>query len=58
MECVNALHAQAKKYDRAIAILARHGWWDKLIGVVRLLEKGDSRNLSACAAHFRKVGLS
>ena len=25
---------QAKKYDRAIAILARNAWWDKLIHVV------------------------
>lgn len=48
---------QAKKYDRAIAILAKHSWWDKLIGVVRALEKNDTRNLSTCAQHFRKVNL-
>jgi intraflagellar transport protein 122 len=47
---------QAKKYDRAVAILARHGWWDKLSQVVRALEKGNVKLLTTCAAHFRKAG--
>lgn len=47
---------QAKKFDRAIAILARHSWWDKLIEVVRAVEKTDQRCLSMCAQHFRKAG--
>ncbi len=46
---------QAKKYDRAIAILAKHQWWDKLIGVVRQLDKGDARCLGMCAQHFRRA---
>ena len=46
---------QAKKYDRAIAILARNAWWDKLIHVVRAVEKTDSRCLGMCAGHFRRA---
>lgn len=46
---------QAKKYDRAIAILARHAWWDKLIHVVRALEKSDTRCLGMCATHFKRA---
>lgn len=46
---------QAKKYDRAIAILAKHQWWDKLIGVVRQLDKTDARCLGMCAGHFRRA---
>lgn len=53
--CIGAF-LQAKKYDRAIAILAKHGWWDKLIEVVRAVDKGDTKNLAACAGHFRKAG--
>lgn len=48
-------HTQAKKYDRAIAILAKHGWWDKLILVVRDVPKDDKKNLGTCVNHFRKV---
>jgi hypothetical protein len=48
---------QAKKYDRAIAILAKHSWWDKLILVVRDVPKDDKKNLSVCVQHFRKVRL-
>ena len=50
------MYIKAKKYDRAIAILARHAWWDKLISVVRALDKSDSRCLGMCAGHFRKNG--
>ena len=46
---------QAKKYDRAIAILAKHNWWDKLITVVREVPKDDKKDLITCAQHFRKV---
>lgn len=55
--CTHACtRAQAKKYDRAIAILAKNQWWDKLIEVVRAVEKSDSKNLSTCSTHFRKAG--
>mmetsp|Transcript_5353 Transcript_5353/g.11710 ORF Transcript_5353/g.11710 Transcript_5353/m.11710 type:complete len:1236 (+) Transcript_5353:188-3895(+) len=50
------MYIKAKKYDRAIAILARHAWWDKLIQVVRAVDKSDSRCLSMCATHFRRAG--
>eukprot|EP00798_Chlamydomonas_sp_ICE-L_P028208 gene28208-31309_t len=43
------------KYDRAIAILARHSWWDKLINVVRAMDRSETRNLTMCATHFRRA---
>lgn len=54
-EAAAEMYIKAKKYDRAIAILARHGWWEKLIGVVRVLERNDAKLLSTCANHFRKA---
>ncbi|KAJ9521796.1 hypothetical protein QJQ45_024656 [Haematococcus lacustris] len=50
------MYIKAKKFDRAIAILAKHGWWEKLIEVVRVLDRGDAKNLNTCATHFRKAG--
>jgi intraflagellar transport protein 122 len=53
---VTLTRTQAKKYDRAVAILAQHGWWDKLVNVVRSLEKSNAKLLATCATHFRKAG--
>lgn len=50
------IYIKAKKYDRAIAILAKHQWWDKMIHVVRALDKGDARCLGMCAGHFKRAG--
>lgn len=48
------LTIQAKKYDRAIALIARHGWWDRMLALVRQLDKGTgSKHLVTCVAHFR-----
>lgn len=30
-------------------------WWEKLVGVVRALDKSDTRLLGLCAGHFRKA---
>jgi intraflagellar transport protein 122 len=49
------LSTQAKKYDKAIMILAKNAWWDKLIHVVRAVDKTDSRCLGMCATHFRRA---
>eukprot|EP00983_Pelagomonas_calceolata_P101822 1158743-Pelagomonas_calceolata.AAC.18 len=48
-------NTQAKKYDRAIAILAKHAWWEKLITVVREVPREDKKDLNTCVQHFRKV---
>lgn len=57
-EAAAEMYIKAKKYDRAIAILAKHGWWDKLLGLVRQLDpKGPhARCLPGCATLFRKAG--
>lgn len=52
----HTLLQQAKKWDRAIAILSKNSWWEKLVGVVRALEKSDARLLGLCAGHLRRAG--
>lgn len=48
---------QAGKHDKAVAIIRRHGWWDKLHQVVRLLDpKADAAVLGQCADAFHKAG--
>ncbi|KAF5843203.1 intraflagellar transport protein [Dunaliella salina] len=49
------MYIKAKKYDRAIAILAKHAWWEKLITVVREVPREDKKDLNACVHHFRKA---
>uniref|UniRef100_A0A7S0VDQ0 Intraflagellar transport protein 122 homolog n=1 Tax=Polytomella parva TaxID=51329 RepID=A0A7S0VDQ0_9CHLO len=53
------MYVKAKKFDRAIVILTRHQWWDKLAAVLRVLDKGNLPELRAmqqCALHFRRAG--
>ena len=50
---------QAKKYDKAVAIMGRNGWWDKLNQVVSQLVGQDSAEKTAlrmCAAFFKRAG--
>mmetsp|Transcript_18911 Transcript_18911/g.49275 ORF Transcript_18911/g.49275 Transcript_18911/m.49275 type:complete len:1222 (+) Transcript_18911:159-3824(+) len=49
------MYIKAKKYDRAIAILAKHAWWEKLITVVREVPREDKKDLNTCVQHFRKA---
>ena len=50
---------QAKKYDKAVAIMGRNHWWDKLNQVVGQLGGQDPAQQTAlrmCAAFFLKAG--
>ena len=50
---------QAKKYDTAVAIMGRNGWWDKLNQVVGQLAGQDPAEKAAlrmCAAFFKRAG--
>lgn len=48
---------QVKKYDRAIALLVKHGWWDRLQQLVRSLDKtADVKHITAAVASFRRAG--
>ena len=50
---------QAKKFDKAVTILGRNQWWDKLNQVVGQLQGQDpaeKRALAMCAAFFRRAG--
>ncbi len=50
---------QARKFEQAVALLARHGWWDRMQALVRQLDRnnpGDAKLLAVCANHLRKAG--
>jgi tetratricopeptide (TPR) repeat protein len=48
---------QAKKYDRALALLIRNAWWERLTALLRSLDKtADAAHLRAAAAALRKAG--
>jgi intraflagellar transport protein 122 len=48
---------QAKKYDRAIALLVKHGWWERLLTLMRSLDKiCDVKPIAAAVAAFRRAG--
>jgi intraflagellar transport protein 122 len=48
---------QAKKYDRAIALLVKHGWWERLLALMRSLDKiSDVKPITAAVAAFRRAG--
>lgn len=48
------MYIKAKNYDKAIAILGKHGWLDRLLLVVREIDKSEEGLLSKCASCFRK----
>jgi hypothetical protein len=48
---------QAKKYDRAIALLVKHGWWERLLTLMRSLDKiSDVKPITAAVAALRRAG--
>ena len=50
---------QAKKYDKAVAIMGRNQWWDKLnlvVGQLQGQEPAEKTALAMCAAFFRRAG--
>ena len=50
---------QAKKFDKAVTILGRNQWWDKLNQVVAQLpgqDPAEKRALAMSAAFFRRAG--
>jgi hypothetical protein len=53
-----ACRLQAKKYDRAIALLVKHGWWERLLTLMRSLDKTtDVKPITAAVAAFRRAGV-
>lgn len=48
------MYIQAKNYDKAVALLGKHGWGDMLLQVVREIDKTEKDLLLKCASYFRK----
>lgn len=55
-EAAADMYLKAKKYDRAIQIIGKNEWADKLLEVMRSLGKMETKALSLCASFFRKWG--
>uniref|UniRef100_A0A061R9P9 Intraflagellar transport protein 122 n=1 Tax=Tetraselmis sp. GSL018 TaxID=582737 RepID=A0A061R9P9_9CHLO len=55
-EAAADMYIKAKKFDRAIAIIGRHGWYAKLAEIVTMLQATDTKALQMCAQIFRKGG--
>lgn len=49
---------QAGKYERAISLLVKHGWWDRLLSLMRQLDQvKEMQPLRAAVAAFRQAGM-
>ena len=49
---------QAGKYDRAINLLVKHGWWERLLSLLRTLDQArDGQPLRAAVAAFKQAGM-
>jgi hypothetical protein len=48
---------QAGKYERAISLLLKHGWWERLLSLMRALDATkDAQPLKAAVAAFNQAG--
>lgn len=50
------MYLQAKKFDKAIAILGKVNNKERMVDVMRALGDGDIKALRACAGHFARWG--
>ncbi|KAF8070897.1 5-methyltetrahydropteroyltriglutamate--homocysteine methyltransferase [Scenedesmus sp. PABB004] len=56
-EAAAEMYIKARRFDRAIALLAKHGWWERLLGLMRSLDRGaDASAIAAATAAFRRAG--
>lgn len=59
LQTILGYNVQAKKFDKAVTIMGRNQWWDKLNQVVGQLQgQGDAERMALrlSAAFFRKAG--
>lgn len=49
------MYIRAKKYDKAVSILGKHGWHDELLKVVREVNDNEKPILEKCASIFLKA---
>jgi hypothetical protein len=55
--CMHACAVQAKKHERAVSLLVKHAWWERLLSLMRALDAAaDARALTAAVAAFRAAG--
>ena len=56
-ESAATMYIQAKKYEKAIALISKSNWKEKLVEIMRVLDaKTDAKSLQQCAAHFSRWG--
>ncbi|GMH36992.1 hypothetical protein BSKO_04865 [Bryopsis sp. KO-2023] len=49
------MYIRARKYDKAVSILVKHGWLGKLLQVAREMDASEKALLRKCANAFRKA---
>ena len=51
------MYVQAKKYEKAVALVGKNNWRAKLVEIMKLLDvKADAKVLQQCAGHFARWG--
>ena len=51
------MYVQAKKFEKAVALVGKNNWRDKLVEIMRLLDvKDDAKVIQQCAGHFARWG--
>jgi intraflagellar transport protein 122 len=56
-EAAVEMYLKARRYDRALDLMTKHGWWDRLHALVRQLSRDqDGKLLAQCAAALKKAG--
>jgi len=56
-EAAVEMYIRARRHDRALVLIARHGWWERLHALVRQLSRDqDAAVLAQCAVALRRAG--
>jgi len=53
-EAAADMYLKARQFDRAIHIIGKNEWGDKLVEVMRMLGKSETKALTQCANFFRQ----
>ncbi|KAF6264914.1 hypothetical protein COO60DRAFT_1621541 [Scenedesmus sp. NREL 46B-D3] len=54
-EAAVEMYIKAKKHDRAIGLLVKHGWWERLLALMRSLDKTTIACCGCCCCCCRRL---
>eukprot|EP00898_Chlorokybus_atmophyticus_P005973 jgi/Chlat1/6377/Chrsp44S05756 len=55
-ESAAEMYLKAKKYERAVQIIGSNAWTDKLLEVMRSVDKTEVKAITMCAHYLKKAG--